>query len=118
MIKYGVNPFIHIDEPPTKRGTLTEIHISDIHFGVMDPKVQFDILSDQFIAKIAQIKFDILSIDGDLFDHKFLSNSDAVMYATKFIDILVFLCRNANATLVLLHGTESHDARQLKLFYH
>jgi DNA repair exonuclease SbcCD nuclease subunit len=40
------------------------------------------------------------------------------MYATMFVDTLVGLCRMKNATLVLLHGTESHDAKQLKLFYH
>ena len=115
---FGPNPFIHIDEPIKSRGTLIEVHISDIHFGVIDPKVQFDILCEQFINKIAKMHFDVISIDGDLFDHKFLSNSDAVMYATKFVDALVFLCRHSDATLVILHGTESHDARQLKLFYH
>jgi len=117
-MNFGMNPFIHIDAEPVKRGTLTEVHISDIHFGVFDPKVQFDILSEQFLAKIAPLHFDVVSVDGDLFDHKFLSNSDAVMYATKFVEALVWLCRGNGATLVLLHGTESHDARQLKLFYH
>ena len=47
-----------------------------------------------------------------------MSNSDVIMYASMFIDQVVQLCRNKNATLVILHGTASHDANQLKLFYH
>lgn len=100
------------------RGTLIEVHISDIHFGAFDPKTQYDILEEQFISKLYQFRFDILSIDGDLFDHKFMSNSDTVMYATIFINKLVERCREIGATLIMIAGTEYHDAKQLKLFYH
>lgn len=101
-----------------KRGTLKEIHISDLHFGVLDPAYQYTILEEQFFSKIEDIDFDILSINGDIYDHKFMSNSDAVMYAIKAIDRAVGICRNKNATLILIHGTYEHDANQLKLFYH
>ena len=47
-----------------------------------------------------------------------MSNSDAAMYACMFIDNLVNICRQKQCTLVLLHGTLSHDFDQLKLFYH
>lgn len=104
--------------PVFNRGALTEIHIADIHFGVIDPKIQYEILKEQFLSKISKIHFDILSIDGDLFDHKFQANADAVLYAELFISDCVHLCRLRNATLVLLHGTSSHDSNQLKLFYH
>ncbi len=102
------------------RPVLTEVHIADIHFGVgaMSPKTQYEILKEQFIFKIQDINFDILSINGDLFDRKSMSNSDMVMYATMFIDEIVQLCKLKNATLVLIHGTKSHDSSQLKLFYH
>lgn len=103
---------------PLKRGTLVEIHIADIHFGVINPKVQYDILKEQFLDKIRTIHFDVLSIDGDLFDHKFMSNSDPVMYASLFINEITNICREKNATLVIIHGTYFHDAGQLKLFYH
>lgn len=99
------------------RGTLTEIHISDIHFGVIDPKYQYDTLMEQFVNKISHIHFDILSIDGDIFEHKFMSNSSAVYYAILFIDNLVQICRNKNATLMIIGGTEKHDADQIKLFH-
>lgn len=100
------------------RGTLTEIHIADIHFGAIDPKLQYNILKEQFIDKIVNIPFDILSINGDLFDHKFMSNSDVIMYACLFINNLVEICKNKNATFVMIAGTYHHDAGQLKLFYH
>lgn len=111
------SPFIKIQEP-TQRGTLIEIHTADLHFGAMDPKVQYDILMNQMINKLINLKFDVIFINGDIFHHKFMSNSDVVMYASMFIDQVVQLCRSKNATLVILHGTASHDANQLKLFYH
>ena len=111
------SPFIKIRQSYT-RGTLIEVHTADIHFGAMDPKVQYDILMNQMINKLVDLKFDVFFINGDLFHHKFMSNSDVVMYASMFVDQVIQLCRSKNATLVLLHGTASHDANQLKLFYH
>lgn len=101
-----------------RRPVLTEIHISDIHFGAFEPSEQYKILKEQFLDKIEELYFDLLSINGDLFDRKSMSNSDIVMYATLFIDNVVRICKKNNSTLVLLHGTRSHDASQLKLFYH
>ena len=100
------------------RGTLIEIHTADLHFGAMDPKIQYDILMTQLVSKVSNLNFDVFFINGDIFHHKFMSNSDVIMYASMFIDQVVQLCRNKNATLVILHGTASHDANQLKLFYH
>ena len=101
------------------RGLLNQVHIADLHFGAFDPKTQYEILREQFLIPISSInKIDIISIDGDIFDHKVMSNSDAAMYASIFIDELVKMAREKNATLVILHGTYSHDFDQLKLFYH
>lgn len=99
-----------------KRGTLVEVHISDIHFGVINPELQYKILEEQFLNKICDLKFDVLSIDGDLFDHKFMTNSDPVMYANLFVNKCVEICKKINATFVLLAGTYYHDANQLKSF--
>ena len=111
-------PIERLDTMIYKRGTLVEVHIADIHFGVIDPKVQYTILTEQFLNKIVNIHFDVLVIDGDLFDHKFQANSDSVLYAELFISSCVNICKMKNATIVLLHGTSSHDSNQLKLFYH
>lgn len=96
---------------------VTEVHIADIHFGSIDPAKQYNILNEQFLQKIALIDFDILSIDGDIFDKKFMANSLAVMYAMEFVRQCVELCVMKCATLFIIAGTESHDASQLKLFY-
>ena len=96
---------------------LTEVHIADLHFGAFDPSDQFRILYENFYLKIANLKYDIISINGDIFDHKFMANSDAIMYALKLVDILVNDAASKQASVVILYGTESHDAGQLKLFY-
>ena len=102
-----------------KRGTLIQAHLADLHFGAFNPKTQFDILKEQVLQKLLNLpKLDVICVNGDIFDHKVMSNSDAAMYACSFIDILVNIARQKNSTLVLLHGTYSHDYDQLKLFYH
>lgn len=99
--------------------TLTMIHIADIHFGcVIEPKIEYDILKEQMIDTLEPLNFDILSIDGDLFEHKFMSNTDPILYGSLLISDFVNLCKRKNATLILLAGTKEHDAGQLKLFYH
>ena len=103
---------------PQYRQNFTEIHIADIHFGVIDPVKHYNILKEQFIDKIRQIDFKILSVNGDLFDRSFLGNSDVILYANLFVRDLVDLCASKGATLIILEGTESHEKGQLKLFYH
>ncbi len=101
------------------RGILTVAHIADIHFGSMNPKTQYEILEEQFVNKIIDLPLDAVVIDGDLFDHKAMANSDLIMYAVKFIDLLVEkIIRPKQCTLLLLAGTYNHDCGQLKLFYH
>ena len=115
MVDYGYGDEIQ----STHRGTLIEIHIADLHFGAFDPATQYKILMEQMYTKIATLpKIDIISIDGDTFDHKVMCNSEAALYATKYVDALVDLCRQKDATLIILGGTYSHDFDQLKLFYH
>lgn len=95
-----------------------EAHIADIHFGAMNPQIQYKILKEQFLNKISNLnKLDIVSINGDIFHHKFMANSDAVMYACYFIENLINICKNKNSTLLIIAGTYEHDADQLKLFY-
>lgn len=106
----------------TRRGITLQAHISDIHFGVMNPKVEFDILKEQFINKIKGIPLDCISIDGDLFDRLFTSNTDAILYANLFFRELYNICKynkqlGIHTVLVLLLGTRNHDTEQLRLFY-
>lgn len=100
------------------RGILKEAHIADLHFGAFDPAEQYKILSEQIIDKLEDVPLDIVSIDGDIFHHKAMANSDIVMYANKFIHELWHkIIIPKKATLFIISGTYSHDAGQLKLFY-
>lgn len=101
------------------KGTLITAHISDLHFPVMDPLKQYNFLEDQFLQKIeAMPRLDLVCVNGDLFDHKVQTSSDATLYASMFIGRLVEICKSHNATLILLQGTLSHDANQIKIYYH
>ena len=83
-----------------------EAHIADIHFGSFEPAKQFIILKEQFLDYIEKLPFlDIVSINGDIFDHKFMANSDAIMYACNFIEALIRICQEKNATLIIVAGT-------------
>ena len=101
------------------KGLFVSIHISDLHFPVMDPKKQYDILEKQFLQKVETVPFlNLVCINGDLYDHKVMTSSDATLYASMFISRLVEICKSKNATLIILQGTISHDANQLRIYYH
>lgn len=107
----------------TNRGTSLQVHISDLHFGIIDPKVEFTILKEQFIDKIKDIPLDCISIDGDFFDRLFNTNTDATLYANLFFRELYNICKrnkiekSIHTVLLLLLGTKNHDSDQLRLFY-
>lgn len=96
-----------------------EAHIADLHFGVIDPLTEYNILKEQFLDVISEMNvLDIVCIEGDIFDHKFMASSEVIMYINMFIQDLVNICKMKNATLILISGTSSHDSDQLKMFYH
>ena len=100
-------------------GTLITAHISDLHFPAMDPRKQYNILEDQFLKKIeAMPRLDLICVNGDIYDHKLMTSSDGTLYASMFVSRLVDITKLHNATLILLQGTMSHDANQLKIYYH
>ena len=101
-----------------QRGILKSVHCADLHFGCINPEDEYNILKDQMLNKLEAIDFDIFCIDGDLLDHKFMSNSDPVLYASLFVSDCINLCKRKNATMMIIAGTWFHDAGQLKLFYH
>ena len=99
------------------KDTFVEAHISDLHFGTIEPLTEYKILNEQFLNYLEMMNvLDIVSVNGDIFDHKFMANSDAVVYAISFVQRLVDIWRRKNATLILINGTGSHDADQLKIF--
>lgn len=102
---------------PIPKTPIRSAHISDIHFGAMNPEYQYKILHEQFIGYLIKNPVDIVCINGDLFDRNFLASSLPVYYAMRFINELASYCISYNCSLVLLQGTASHDNKQLQLFY-
>lgn len=100
-----------------ERGVSLQAHIADIHFGVMDPKVEYDILCEQFVKVISPLPLDVIAIDGDIFYRLMTGNSDAILYANLLIQQLINKCIKDQTTLIILAGTKQHDAGQLKIFY-
>lgn len=94
------------------------VNISDLHFGAMEPQRQYEYLKTQCIDKVCTVPFDVFCIQGDIFDRKFMANNDAIMYASLFIRDALNLCNQKDALLLIISGTSTHDANQLKLFYH
>lgn len=108
---------------PYKRGTSFQCHISDIHFGVMDAQLEYNILKEQYIDRIKDLPLDIISIDGDLFNKLDMSNTDSCLYASLLVADIVSICKNNRrmgipTVFIILAGTKNHDAGQLRLFYH
>lgn len=100
------------------RGTLVIASIADIHMGRINPKVQYDILKEQFLSKIAELpKLDIIAIPGDFYDHKVMANSTIAMYGSLLMADIVNLARAKNATVLYVVGTKSHDDDTYRLWY-
>lgn len=96
---------------------IKQVHISDIHFGAMNPEYQYQVLYNNFINRLYQDNYDLICINGDLFHKPYMAGSSAVYWGMKFIADIVEYCKQYNCTLILLQGTASHDGNQLQLFY-
>ena len=98
---------------------LISVHIADLHFSLMDPRLESQILEEQFLKPISELpRIDLVAINGDIFDHKLMANSDSIRYAVQFIDSIIQLSKNKGFTTIIIAGTASHDSNQIKLFYH
>ena len=101
------------------RDIIIGANIADIHFSAFNPKDQYRILKEQFINVIKDYSvLDYILIAGDIYDHKLMGNSDGLLYASMLMNDIVNIAKEKNSTVILIHGTFSHDADQLKNFYH
>ncbi len=113
-----------IDEPEinllhhrVEKGLIISAQIADIHMGAIDPKTQYEIIRDQIVNVLKGLpKLDIISLNGDLFDHKVQTSSEIFRYTNMVIEEFVNVCRERNAVLVIIEGTARHDANQLSAF--
>lgn len=95
---------------------MIQVHIADLHFGAIDPAEEFKFLNEQFLIPISRIQFSILSINGDIFDRRYPASHPAITAAIEFVNRCAMLCKMRDAALILISGTDSHDAGQLSLF--
>lgn len=101
------------------RGNRIIVSTADLHFGSIDPKVTYQILKEQFIDKIKILpRIDIIAIAGDIWERKYMANSDPIVYGTLFMGEIMQLAKEKNASVIVVMGTREHDADQLRLFYH
>ena len=95
---------------------IRSVHIADLHFGCINPFDELDILTKQFLNPVMGMRPDFISICGDIFDRKFPANHPAISCAISFVDQCATICKTWGASLIILGGTESHDAGQLSVF--
>lgn len=90
--------------------------ISDIHFGNgrVHPIAIYEHLQDTLYPIIPSV--DMLLILGDTFDTLLNMNSDAGLFAAKFIDDIVRLCKATDTFIRVVRGTFSHDRYQNRFF--
>lgn len=96
---------------------LVMVNSGDWHFGSLDPEYQYNVLYNQLVLPCYSIDLDVFVIAGDIFDKKNLASSKTVMFACLLLSKIVEMCKAKNVTLLIIKGTDEHDAGQLKLFY-
>lgn len=111
------NPDLNLLQHKTEKGIIISAQIADIHMGAIDPKIQYEIVKDQIVNVLKELpKLDIISLNGDLFDHKVQTSSEIFRYTNMMVEEFVNVCREKDAVLIIIEGTERHDARQLSSF--
>jgi len=101
------------------RGLLIGACTADLHFSAFNPKEQYKILKEQFVDPLYQYpKLDYILIAGDIYDHKLMGNSDGLYYASILVSDIMELAKIKDSVVIIIHGTFSHDADQIKNFYH
>lgn len=103
----------------SNRGFLIGACTADLHFSAFDPKEQYKILKEQFVNPLYQYpRLDYILIAGDIYDHKLMGNSDGLYYASIIMSDIIELAKTKDAVVIIIHGTFSHDANQIRNFYH
>lgn len=86
--------------------------IADIHLGILDSNEMLENLKSVFISYCEQEKPDIIVLCGDTLHEKVSLNSTTAKNFILFIDLL----RKLNTTILIIHGTKSHDEFQYDIF--
>lgn len=89
------------------------IVISDIHVGAMSLEKLHREYIEMFIKYINKMKkLDFLIVDGDFFHRKFYLNDQESVMAYAMLRELVIACKEKDAVIRIVYGTESHECNQ------
>ena len=87
--------------------------ISDIHVGAFNVDKLHEELKILFLDRLyREPKLDFVVVCGDFFDHKFFLNDKEASIAYIILNEIVNLCKDKNAVLRFVYGTESHECNQ------
>lgn len=88
--------------------------IADIHAGAFGSALLEYELNEGFLKYLRKMKIlDFVVIAGDLFDSKISLNSEHTKRIFGFLRDLIEICKEKEAKLRIIKGTESHDNQQL-----
>lgn len=97
-----------------KKKVIISAHISDIHFGAIEPKRLYKELKIQFLRVLKKMpRIDLITINGDLFHKELSYNSSHIKYLNKFLNELYDISRVNDTKIRIIKGTKSHDHDQL-----
>lgn len=90
--------------------------ISDIHWGVLEPKLQE--LRYEYILEIlnSDLEIDFIVINGDFWDCKLPLNSEQSRTGIHFMKVLKQISKSKGIKMYVMKGTQEHDNEQLEVF--
>lgn len=94
------------------------VHIGDIHWGAMDPKILFKELKEIFVSYIQKHnkEIDMITFCGDYWDSKIPLTDQVSITGIKFFNLICQYCNSHDIDLRVIKGTKTHDFNQLDNF--
>lgn len=90
--------------------------ISDIHVGAFSLKQLRKEFDEIFLRYVKEMpKLDFMVICGDFFDHKFYLRDEETTIAHSMLEDILSLCKEKNAALRIVYGTEGHECGQYEV---
>ena len=90
--------------------------VADLHCGAFDANIWYEELNNGLIKNLKKMPIlDFLIIAGDFYHSKISVNSKHAKVGLKIFTKIVKICKEKNAKLRIIKGTESHDNKQLEM---
>lgn len=104
--------------PPLTKSELRIAATGDLHFGHArhSKEEMIERFKRQFPRDATTAKLDVISIEGDIYDHLLSLPHESVPIIDEWIIWLLRLCKALDIQLWILRGTPSHDRDQTQRF--